>query len=145
MSQAAHAVHYRGRDGALEIEEFPSLAAAIDRVEQLRNEDAASDVRVFREVPIEVRTYYRVVATEPNGGSSVAAAAVLEEPTAAGLGEEPVAAVVAESPAPRSVPPSGAMVMSPPPVTVHPEASGDLDEGDTPVVSESRRALFSRG
>ena len=66
MNQAAHAVHYRGRDGGPELEELPSLEAAIVRVEQLRNEDAASDVRVFREVPIEVRTYYRVVASVPS-------------------------------------------------------------------------------
>lgn len=59
-----YAVHYRDAAGAAKLEDVESLDVALERVEQLRNEDGASDVRVFREVPIEVRTYYKVVAVE---------------------------------------------------------------------------------
>lgn len=52
-------------------EDVDSLDEAVQLVERLRNDDAVEDVRVLREVPIEVRTYYKVVALEgePTGGA----------------------------------------------------------------------------
>jgi hypothetical protein len=47
-----HAVHYRDASGASQLEDVASLEAAVELVERLRNEDGASDVRVFREVPL---------------------------------------------------------------------------------------------
>jgi len=59
-----HAVYYRDASGEARVEDVPSLDAAIEMVERLRNDDGASDVRVFREIPIEFHTYYKVVAVE---------------------------------------------------------------------------------
>ncbi len=50
--------------GQPNIEDVDSLDSAVQLVERLRNDDAIDDVRVLREVPIEVRTYYKVVALE---------------------------------------------------------------------------------
>ena len=84
-----HAVHYLDAAGEAQIVDVPSLDAALQLVERLRNDDDASDVRVFREVPIEVRTYYRVVAVEEDGASggpvdngAADGAAAVEQPAA---------------------------------------------------------------
>lgn len=50
--------------GQPKIEDVDSLDTAVQLVERLRNDDAVEDVRVLREVPLEVRTYYKVVALE---------------------------------------------------------------------------------
>ena len=65
----SYAVHYRDASGESRLEDVTSLEAAIELVERLRNEDGASDVRAFREVPLEVRTYYKVVAVEEDGAA----------------------------------------------------------------------------
>jgi hypothetical protein len=93
----SYAVHYRDASGESRLEDVTSLEAAVELVERLRNEDGASDVRAFRDVPLEVRTYYKVVV------------AVEED----------------EGPA-RTDPPPGAMPLAPPPaVTVHPDTTTD--------------------
>jgi hypothetical protein len=92
----SYAVHYRDASGESRLEDVTSLEAAIELVERLRNEDGASDVRAFREVPLEVRTYYKVVAREEDNGAV------------------------------RKDPPPGAMPLAPPPaVTVHPETTSE--------------------
>jgi hypothetical protein len=88
-----YAVHYLDASGEIRLEDVTSLEAAVELVERLRNEDGASDVRAFREIPLEVRTYYKVVALEGDG------------------------------PVGRNDPPPGAMPLAPPPVTVHAEAT----------------------
>jgi hypothetical protein len=93
-----YAVHYRDAAGENRLEDVTSVEAAIELVERLRNEDGASDVRAFREVPLEVRTYYKVVALEP------------DEPTVT-----------------RNDPPPGAMPLAPPPVTIHTETTSPDD------------------
>ncbi|MFP4634634.1 MAG: hypothetical protein ACLFRD_02130 [Nitriliruptoraceae bacterium] len=127
-----HAVHHRDASGQPQLTDVPSLEAALELVERLRN-DGAEDVRVFKEVPFEVRTYYRVVALEDEPASDAGAAQV-DEPVAAApdpaAGEEPLpveepadgsfAATSAEAVAPEpppapSEPPSGATVVAPPP------------------------------
>lgn len=92
-----HAVHYQDAAGEAQIVDVPSLDAALELVERLRNDDDASDVRVFREVPIEVRTYYRVVALEEDAARSAggAGAAVDGSPAVA----EPAPAPAAVDPA----------------------------------------------
>jgi hypothetical protein len=93
-----YAVHYRDAVGGCRLEDVDSLEAAVELVERLRNEDSASEVRAFREVALEVRTYFKVVALEQE----------------AGVGRS-------------SEPPPGAMPLSPP-VSVHaePVSSEDL-------------------
>jgi hypothetical protein len=91
----SYAVHYRDASGDSRLEDVTSLEAAIELVERLRNEDGASEVRAFREVPLEVRTYYKVVAVEEDGS-------VRKDP-----------------------PPGAMPLAPPPTVTVHPDAAVD--------------------
>jgi hypothetical protein len=93
-----YAVHYRDAAGENRLEDVTSVEAAIELVERLRNEDGASDVRAFREVPLGVRTYYKVVALEP------------DEPTVT-----------------RNDPPPAAMPLAPPPVTIHTDTASVED------------------
>lgn len=95
-----YAVHYRDAAGENRLEDVTSLEAAVELVERLRNEDGASDVRAFREIPLEVRTYYKVVALEGEGQAA------------------------------RHDPPPGAMPLAPPPVTVHADVAAADDAGD---------------
>jgi hypothetical protein len=121
-----YAVAYRDAAGEARLEDVTSLEGAVELVERLRNEDGASDVRAFREVPLEVRTYYKVVAVEGNG---------------APVPVDEVPAPVDELPAAPQDPPPGAMPLSPPKVTVHAESSG----GEEPAADGRRGSLFSRG
>jgi hypothetical protein len=113
-----HVVHHQDASGTTHLDEVASLDAALERVEELRNRDGASAVRVFREVPVEVRTYYKAVAVE-------------EAPTA------PAWSGSAEVP-------SGAMPLVPS-VAVREDVVEEA-AADEPASTEShRRPLFSRG
>lgn len=145
-----HAVHYRDASGQPQLTDVPSLDAALELVERLRN-DGAEDVRVFREVPIEVRTYYRVVALDeeqaPDAGAAQAHEPVAAEPVPTVAEEPPPVeepaddpfattsneAVAPEPPPAPSEPPSGATVVAPPP-----SRSEDQPEPD------HRRLRFNR-
>ena len=146
-----YAVHHVDAEGRTQLEDVGCLEEALSRVEGLRNDGAVSEVRVLKEVPIEVRTYYRVVVVEED---AVGAAEAPAEPVtaAAELGqEEPpsvetMAAVVDEPEPPRIAtvfgePPSGAVVMGPPPAS-----SGTHEAAEPPAepAHEPRRALFGR-
>jgi hypothetical protein len=117
-----YAVHHVDGSGQTQLDDHASLDEALAQVETLRNDGAVSEVRVLKEVPIEVRTYYRVVAVEDGPASEPA-------PTT----ERVVAAVE---------PPSGATVMGPPPNHQRVEVDGSDEEL---AASEPRRALFGRG
>lgn len=123
-----HVVHYRDASGASHLDDVPSTEAAVELIERLRNEDGAEDVRLFREVPLKVRTYYKVAVDEP---------------------EVPDEAAPAQAPAPGDTageePPPGAMNLTPPPA-VTPTATGAGaadDEGDHN--GPRRGSLFNRG
>ena len=112
-----HLVHHRTADGADRYEAVPTLEAAIARVEALHN-DGTSEARVYREVPLAVRTYYRVTLADA------------DEPEVAG-------ALRAAAAAPQTAPP-GAMPLSP--TQGAPAASGADGAAET-----SRRAgIFNR-
>ncbi|MBV8161044.1 MAG: hypothetical protein JO265_08990 [Acidimicrobiia bacterium] len=70
---AAHMVIFRRPDGKPAYHQAEGVEDALRFVEMLRNQEKVTDARIFRmeEVPIEVRTYYKVeVAGEqahPNG------------------------------------------------------------------------------
>lgn len=119
-----YAVHHVDADGQTQLDDHASLDEALAQVETLRNDGAVSEVRVLKEVPIEVRTYYRVVAVED---------APVTEPAPAPTTERVVAAVE---------PPSGSTVMGPPPSNPRVEVDGGDEEL---AASEPRRALFGRG
>jgi hypothetical protein len=142
-----YAVCHRDTTGALQVDDVASLDAAVETVERLRNEDGTSDVRVFREVPIEVRTYYKVIITDedvvpaPPGGATpeppVTTVEVVEAP-------EPVVVATATAAGPGAPiePLPGAFPLAspaPPVVEVHDA------EHDTAGDASRRHSLFSRG
>ncbi len=159
-----YAVHHVDAEGCGQLEDTGSLEEALARVEELRNDGAVSEVRVLKEVPIEVRTYYRVVAVEEGPEVGAAAPAPVTPPAAAvpppadapfadaptgevhaevvpGDAAAPVAAPAAERPAPVfGDPPSGAVVMGPPPAAAAPDTPEAADD----PAPEPRRALFGR-
>lgn len=124
-----HAVHYRTGDGETTFEEAASLEAAVAMVERLRNDEGVSDIRVYKQVPIEFKTYYKVSVVD---GSAASAPAAPSAPTA--------------TPAPEaapSTPPPGAMPLgqtpAASPATATPAAPAEGED-------ESKRgSLFSRG
>lgn len=130
----AHLVRHRTPAGDTVTHEVDDLEAAVARVERLRNDDKAEDVRVFAEVPLQFETYVRVkVADAPT-----------PPPTAGTSPSETVAEDDDPAPAPPVTPPP------PPPGVLAPvrvdAPSADADElvDATPV--ESRKGvLFHRG
>jgi hypothetical protein len=137
-----HAVHHRDAAGEIHLEEVASLEAALDLVARLRD-DGNSDVRLYREVPVEVRTYHRAVVMEEQ--PSTATVPLSETDVAPEGAAAPVTEpheTVATSWTGRSGPPPGAMPLVPP-VTVR----DDLDDevAAEPPEPEHRRPLFSRG
>ena len=85
----AHMVIFRRPDGKPGYHQADSVEDAVRFVEMLRNQEKVTDARIFRmeEVPIEVRTYYRVeVAGEHAEGGNGAA----EAPPSDGLDALPV-------------------------------------------------------
>jgi hypothetical protein len=119
-----HVVHHRDDAGERHLEEVASLEAALARVETLTDAHGSTEVRVFREVPIEVRTVHKAVVL-PDDGDGTGMGAPVQR------GESEL----------RDEPPPGAMPLSVPPVNVRP----DLDEPDANGSGhEPRRAIFGR-
>ncbi len=86
----SHMVVFRSADGKPGYHQAETLDEAIRFVEHLRNQEGVSDTRLFRmqEIPLEVRTYYRV---EVAGSVPVDAAPVVEEAErAVGMVDDPV-------------------------------------------------------
>ncbi len=129
----SHVVLSKGASGAPKVDEVSSLDEALQQVERLRNEDGASDVRILREVPIEVKTYYKVVALEDGP-----APAPVEVPSEAPAG--PDAPPFAPASGSRSDPPSGSAVLAPPHTAPSTTVADDLEE----LSSERRSSLFGR-
>lgn len=116
-----HVVRYRTNSGDTKTEDVATLEAAVALVERLRNEGEAEDVRVYRQVPIEFKTYYKVVVGD--------VAAPAPEPTAA-------------APSAPSTPPPGAMPLAPnPPAAPQAKPAEGLDD-ESEV--KNRNGLFSR-
>lgn len=129
----SHVVLSKGASGESKVDEVSSLDEALQRVERLRNEDGVSDVRILREVPIEVKTYYKVVALED--GPAPAPVEVPSEAPAV-----PDALPFAPASGPRSDPPSGSAVLAPPHAVPSASVADDLEE----LSSERRGSLFGR-
>jgi hypothetical protein len=137
-----HAVHYRTSSGETRFEEAESLDAALAKVERLRNEGGVSDVRVFREVPIAFKAYYKVTVAE--GDEATAGDTPEPAPTSA----PPTAPAAVDTPPPGAMPltPSGAHA-TPPAAPAEAVATEDADADAAPAAeAEGKRAsLFSRG
>lgn len=120
----SHAVHYRTAEGEPRFDELGSLEQALAQVERLRNEQGVSDVRVYREVPISFKTYYKATVAEDAAPAAEVTAPAAEAPTAPPPGAMPL------------TPPSPAASANPPVA----QANGELDEVD----GAKRGSLFSR-
>lgn len=129
----AHLVRYRNPDGEVVTEEVADLDAAIRRVEVLRNEAAADDVRVWAEVPLRVETVVRVSVASQEA----------DTPAATPSAPEADAADDDTPPAPSAPvePPPGAMLS---PVRVEAPSADAEDLVEAPA-GEGRRGLFNRG
>lgn len=142
-----YAVCHRDATGTTRIDDVASLDAAVAAVERLRNEDGATDVRVFREVPIEVRTYYKVVVTEEAPVADDTPVATPTSPASADVVTEdvtePILAATPPTPTATVDELPGAFPLASPPapptVEVH-----DADH-DTASDASRRHSLFSRG
>lgn len=83
-----HMVIFRSNEGKPGYHQADTLDDAVRFVERLRNQEGVTDTRVFRmqEVPLEVKTYYKVEVAPGDG----APAPVVEEADQAVLADEPV-------------------------------------------------------
>ena len=91
-------VNFRSAEGKPGYHPADTLEEAVRFVEHLRNQEQVTDARVWRlqEVPLEVKTYYKVVV--PSG----APAAPVPPPA-----PEPVVAAAPEAEAPKADPAGG--------------------------------------
>lgn len=92
----AYLVRYRTAAGDPRLEDVDDLDTALERVERLRNDEGVTDVRVFREVPLEFRAYYRAAVVD----ESAAGQAPTPE---GGAGDTPPPGAMPLSPAPQAV------------------------------------------
>jgi hypothetical protein len=148
-----HAVHYRTSAGDTRLEEVGSLEAAVSLVERLRNDEGVSDVRVYKQVPIEFKTYYKVTVVGSDAGAN--GEAVSATPASAPAPGPQPAAQATPSAAPQD-PPPGAMPLGPSTPSPQPAAQPSAQPSAQPAQGEgqgqgdegegSRRgSLFSRG
>ncbi|HVF73413.1 MAG TPA: hypothetical protein VM938_00085 [Acidimicrobiales bacterium] len=84
----SHMVVFRSADGKPGYHQAESLDEAVRFVEHLRNQEGVTDTRLFhmQEIPLEVRTYYRVEVA----ASADAAPVVEEAERAVGMMDDPV-------------------------------------------------------
>ena len=94
-----HMVLHQSAEGQTVYHQTESLEEAAHHVEQLRNAGHGADARIFRmtEVPIEVKTYYKVELPKDDGAAPAADAAA---EAAAPVAEAPAAAAATAAPAP---------------------------------------------
>lgn len=80
-------VNFRSAEGKPGYHPADTLEEAVRFVEHLRNQEQVSDARVWRlqEIPLEVKTYYKVVV--PAGAPAAPAAAPAPEPPSAAAPE----------------------------------------------------------
>lgn len=79
----SHLVIFRGEGGKTSYHQSETLDEAVKFVEHLRNQENVEDARLFRldEVPLEVRTYYKVEvsAAGPAASGPVRAESALDD------------------------------------------------------------------
>lgn len=147
-----HAVHYLTSGGEQKFDEAASLEAAVAMVEQLRNEQGATEVRVFRQVPIEFKAYYKVAVLDEESGEQ-GGGQLRAVPSAAAVPSAPPPPAPAPAPAPAapaaSEPPPGSMLS--PATVAAPAAPAPAPGDDAPAPADDddaaegkRSSLFSR-
>ena len=159
-----HVVLSTDATGQPKVDDVDSLDEALQLVERLRNDDGVGDVRVLREVPIEVKTYYKVVALESEASATTGEAApepapAVDAPPSTDAGTPPAPDVTAapsdDAPTPVDQPaaqdagsgpdvPGNDGFFTPPPVRSHP-IDEEGESSPEPSPSERRTSLFGRG
>jgi hypothetical protein len=167
-----HVVLSTDASGQPKIDEVTSLDEALELVERLRNDDEVTDVRVLREVPIQVKTYFKVMAVEDDADAAEASVRTSPPPAAArptaatprltaeevaqatadagvlrSRDEQPTASIdlpAAEASGPRTDPAVDDGFFTPPPVRSHP-VDEDLEPTEEASSAERRTSLFGRG
>ncbi len=139
--------------GERRIDDVANLDAGLEQVERLRNEQGVSDIRVFREVPIEVRAYYKAVVVDEEAAPAPSGV-VTELPTAPSpppaevesVGNGVAAEADAPTPDPGHAQVASAEFFTPPPVRTH-DVDDAPEEGsaETETPHERRASLFGRG
>lgn len=125
-----HVVRYRTEQGDDRWEEVAGLDAALKRVEELHQSSSATDVRLYRHVPLEVRTVVQVqVAGE---------AAATPPPTPSGSAPGAAGSSSAVEP------PSGAMPLTPPPPRGQQPGQEPPQESAAPGEQSRKSGLFGR-
>jgi hypothetical protein len=79
----AHMVIFRRPDGKPGYHQADSVEDALRFVEMLRNQEKVTDARIFRmeEVPIEIRTYYKVEVAGEQGEAPASTSPAATSPT----------------------------------------------------------------
>ena len=140
-----HMVIYRSPEGQPVYHPTESLEEAARHLEHLRNAGQGTDARIFsmQEIPVEVKTYYRVeLPTDAPAAAAAASAAPAAPATPATpaptptKGEAPAAAPAAAAPAPAPAPAVAAAASGPAPVKGEPTAAG---------ANGGRFGLFGKG
>ena len=138
----SHLVIHRSADGSPIYHQAESLEEAARHVESLRNAGQGDDARIFRmqEVPIEVKTYYRVEVSVPAGEDAAkpAAAAAPAAPAAAAPAAAAPAPAAPAAPAPAPAPAPEPVAVTPAAVKGEPAAAGAGANG-------GRFGLFGKG
>lgn len=84
-----HLVRYRLPSGEEEVHAVDSLEAALTLVERARNDLGATDVHLFREIPVEFRAYYKATVADPSVAPPGAMVSVPPPRVARAEAEEP--------------------------------------------------------
>ncbi|HVM08199.1 MAG TPA: hypothetical protein VM345_07055 [Acidimicrobiales bacterium] len=123
-----HMVIYRSAEGQPVYHQTESLEEAARHLEHLRNAGQGTDARIFsmQEIPVEVKTYYKVeVPAEPKAAAPAAPApapaATPAAPAAPAAQPQPAAAPASPAPAAAAAP---ASPVAPQPVKGEPAAAG---------------------
>jgi len=90
----SYAVAHRGADGTLRLDQSPSLEEAVARAESLRNSGDESDVRVFKEVKIAVKAYYKVEVVDDDAAPAPTASSAPDAVAPTDMPAPPGAAVL---------------------------------------------------
>ncbi|HEX7167442.1 MAG TPA: hypothetical protein VF230_10725 [Acidimicrobiales bacterium] len=140
-----HMVLYRSAEGQPVYHPTESLEDAARHLEQLRNAGHGSDARIFRleEIPVEVKTYYRVELPVEAKGDAPAPA----EPAAPAPAAAAPAAAAPPANAPAAVAPAAAAAAAPAAAPAAP-ANGPAPVKGEPATAGAnggRFGLFGKG
>ena len=141
-----HMVIYRSGEGQPVYQPTESLEEAARHVEQLRNAGQGADARIFRmdEVPMEVKTYYKVEV--PGVAAPAPAPAKADAAPAGPPAGPPAAAPAADAPAAAEAPADAPVAtVAAAPSAATPPSKGELASTAGANGTGGRFGLFGKG